>query len=284
MSDIKITVILATCDRYETTLPLCLLSIINQTRKPNKLILIDDNKVKKFYDYEIFRHILSLLKLNLIEFEYVCGDGKGLVPALKIGFNRIENGWVLKTDDDNVLSENAIELFEKNITEDVGAMSGIIIDKESINRSDEYLTKPFNKIENIYCEFNIQMVGNQSDDIKFVEHLYSNYFFRLDLAEPHPENLYPSSHREETIFTHEIFRKGYKLLVIPQVKIFHLNINKEDGNRKYSVYKNEIIFLDRLKEWGVIPNKIQIKEYPDILYHEKNGQKFLVVNKVIDTY
>lgn len=282
MKKSTITVLLATCDRYETTLPLCLLSILNQTRKPNKVILIDDNKEKKFHQIEILKQILVLFKLKKIQFEYFHGESRGLVPALKIGLDEIKDGWILKTDDDNVLSEDALEIFEKNISDDIGAMSGIIIDGESLDRYGDDLSRPYNKIENVYSEFNIQMVGNQSDDIKFVEHLYSNYFFRAQIAESHPNNLFPSSHREETIFTHQIFRKGYHLIVIPQVKIYHLNKNTKDGNRKYGVYKNEMIFIDKLKEWGIVPNKIDIKETSDILYHEKNGQKFLVLNKIDD--
>lgn len=275
----KITVILATCDRYLSTLPLCLLSIINQTRIPDKVIIIDDNKEKKFYDFEILKQILVLFKLKGIEFDYLHGEGKGLVPALEIGLKQVTEGWVLKTDDDNVLNPDVLEIFENNINDDIGAMSGIIIDKECLQREDYQIEDSYNKIENIYSDFNIQMIGNQTDDIKYVEHLYSNYFFKIDISEPHPSNLYPSSHREETIFTYEIFRKGYKLIVIPQVKIYHLNKNKQDGNRKYAVYKNEMIFIEKLKEWGITPNKLEIKEDDKMFYHEKNGVKYLVLNK-----
>ena len=66
----KITVTVATKNRYDSTLPLCLLSLASQTVLPYEVILIDDNEVKKFYDYPALRHILELFKLKNIKFSY----------------------------------------------------------------------------------------------------------------------------------------------------------------------------------------------------------------------
>ena len=125
----KLTVLLATCDRYDTVLPLCLMSIINQSHPPNRVVLIDDSINKKFYDYTILKNILILFKEKGIEFSYFYGKNKGMVPALQIGLDNISDGWVFKTDDDNILSYNTLELFVKNIRKNIGAMGGVIIDK-----------------------------------------------------------------------------------------------------------------------------------------------------------
>lgn len=283
---IDITILLATCDRYETTLPLCLSSIINQSLLPKKIVLVDDSKFKKFYEYQTLKNILTLCKIKNIEFEYLHGPSKGATHALQIGLEHINDGWVFKTDDDNILEYNVLEIFVNNISDKIGAMSGIIVDKTMhdyfIKSPDKIPTQEngyYNKIENIYAEFNIQMVQNQSDEIKKVEHIYSNYFFKRELADDYSLELSPSSHREETIFTYNIFRKGYDLLIIPQIKIYHLYYDQNSGNRQYGnnyVRKNELFFIEKLKEWGIVPDILDIKDDGEKMYVVKKGTKFLV--------
>jgi glycosyltransferase involved in cell wall biosynthesis len=289
MKKSKITVLLATCDRYETTLPLCLMSIFNQSYPPDRVVLVDDSKQKKFYEYKTLKNILVLFKERGIEFDYFHGQSKGAVPALQIGLENIEDGWVLKTDDDNILTYNVIELFVKNIKPNIGAMSGIILDKylaKFYKDSPEKLPIEedgyFNKIENIYSEFNIQMVHEQSSDIKKVQHLYSNYFFNRLLADNYPVELSPSSHREETIFTHTIFRKGFDLIVIPQAKIYHLYYDHTSGNRQWSQderKKNELFFIQKLRERGVVPDILDIKTDNEALFVTQKDKNYLVALK-----
>lgn len=283
----KITVLLATCDRYETTLPLCLMSIFNQSYSPSRVVLVDDSKQKRFYDYPILKNILILFKEKNIEFDYFYGQCKGAVPALQIGLENIEDGWVFKTDDDNILSCDTLEIFNKNIKPNIGAMSGIIVDKYLYSFYEQNPDKRpleedgyFSKIINIYSEFNIQMVHNQSDDIKKVEHIYSNYFFDRSLADDYPLELSPSSHREETIFSHNIFRKGYDLIIIPQIKIYHLYYDHKSGNRQWPTSdrrKNELFFISKLREWGIVPDKLEIIDDGEKMYINRKGTKYLVV-------
>jgi glycosyltransferase involved in cell wall biosynthesis len=284
-----VTVLLATCERYETTLPLCLMSIINQTYKPSRVVLVDDSKQKRFYEYPYLKNILVLMKLKGIQFDYYHGQSKGAVPALQMGLDNIDSGWVFKTDDDNILEPNVLEIFVNHIKPNVGAMSGVIIDKKL---HDIYLDSPdkipteengvWNKIENLYSEFNIQMVHNQDLYVKQVEHIYSNYFFNRELADDYPLELQPSSHREETIFTHNIFRKGYDLIIIPTAKIYHIYYDNNSGNRQYGkeyVKKNELFFIEKLKEWGIVPDKMEIHDDGKQMYVEKKGAKYLVTLK-----
>jgi GT2 family glycosyltransferase len=284
---IDVTVLLATCNRYETTLPLCLMSIFNQSYPPDRVVLVDDSKEKYFYDYPTLKNILILFKEKGIQFDYFYGQSKGAVPALQMGLDEIEDGWVFKTDDDNILSCNVLELFVKNINPNVGAMSGIIIDKylaEFYKKDHSKIPVEedgyYNKIENVYSEFNIQMVHEQSDDIKKVQHIYSNYFFNRKLANDYPLELQPSSIREETIFTYEIFKKGYDLLIIPQAKIYHLYYDHKSGNRQWSkdhVRNNELFFVIKLKEWSIVPDILEIIDDGDKMYVTKKGTDYLVV-------
>ena len=281
----KVTILLPTYDRYTTTLPLCLMSIVNQSYLPDRVVLIDDSPQKRFYEHETLKNILYLFKQYGIEFDYFYGESKGVVPALQIGLDNIEDGWVLKMDDDNILPYNTIELFVKNIKPNIGAMGGVVVDhffiKYQKNNPDKISTEIdgyYNRIENIYTELNIQMMVEQSPEIKQVQHLYSNYFFNRKLADDYPMELQPSGHREETIFTYSIFRKGYDIIVIPQIKMQHLSFDDNTGDKQYKdKRKNEEYFIERLKEWGIIPDKIKPVEKEGKLVLERNGMIFKVL-------
>lgn len=259
---IEVTVLLATCDRYDTTLPLCLMSVINQTYKPTRIVLVDDNKEKKFYEYEILRNILTLCKYKNIKFDYYHGPSKGGTFALDLGLSKINSGWILKIDDDNVLNPDVIDLYVKNIDTNIGVMGGLIIDPKSFEL--EYIDSDIhNKMSEVFTRWNVQMIANQTPDIKKVEHVYSNYFFKKQEDIKHDLRLTPSCHREETIFTYEYFRKGFDLIVIPQSITYHLNYDKSTGNNRHSFdsfMKNEFIFIDKLKEWEIVPQEFDIIE------------------------
>lgn len=281
---VNTTVLLTTFERYETTLPICLLSLANQSRRPDRIVLVDDNREKMFYESSQLKSIVSFLKLKGIQFDYYHGQSKGATYALQIGLEKIGDGWVFKLDDDNSLEYDVLELFEKNISKNVGAIGGLIIDTNIRQNIEEGLYPKcvdghFNKIENIFSEFNIQLIQNQTEEIKKVEHIYSNYFFRRDLVDSYPLELSPSCHREDTIMTHGIFRKGYDLLVIPKAKTYHLHSNKNSGDGKWEhlMNQNELVFIEKMKQWGVIPSKLEIIEEKGQLFAKKNKDSLFSV-------
>ena len=273
-----VTITISTKGRYETTLPLCLTSIINQTVLPKKIILVDDNEVKKFYDIEIFKYLLLLMKLKNIEFQYFYGESKGQVYAQKIAFNHCNTKWIFKIDDDNILENNVLELLTNQLSDNVGGISGLILNKKDFNtnRKIEYESDIYNEIKNIFKYFNIQFCLNQDDSIKKVEHIYSNYLVRKDLIEFSLE-FSPAGHREDTVITHQIFRKGYDLLIVPKSITWHLE--SSGGNRNYDYnlnVNNEKKFLKKLNEWGI---HLDIKEDEKRVYEIKDGEDWLIYEK-----
>jgi len=273
-----ITITLTTRNRYNTTLPLCLMSIFNQTSPPKRVILVDDNEDKKFYDIQTFKDILFLFKQKNIEFSYFYGESKGQVYAQQIALENTNTELIFKMDDDNILETNVLELLHKNIKDDVGMISCLILTKDDINRKFEYEDKIYNRIEDIYSKYNIQFIGNQNNRIKKVEHLHGSYLFRKELVTSYPLEFSPSGHREDTVTSYEIFRKGYILLVNPQTKIWHLK-EKSGGNRLFN-YKietgNELKFIEKMKFWNIIPQKIELKEDNKSVFTIQNGIKYLV--------
>lgn len=274
----EITVSITTRGRYDTTLPLSLMSIINQTMTPYEIILVDDNDVKDFYNIKIYRDILKLIKLKGIKFSYFYGKSIGQVHAQQIALDNCTTSLLYKMDDDNILESNVLEILHNTIisNENIGAVSGLILSDKDRKREIEDSGDIYNKIENIYTDFNIQMCGIQSDEIKKVEHIYSNFLFRRELIKNYALEFYPSGHREDTVVTHELYLKGYDLLINPKSIIWHLN-EESGGNRtREKNNKNEILFLEKLKEWKVIPDKMQVTEDLENLYTMRGVRKYLI--------
>lgn len=275
----KITVSITTKNRYDTTLSLSMLSVINQTLLPYEIILVDDNDEKKFYNLKIFKNILILMKLKGIKFSYFHGESKGQVYAQQIALENCETDWLYKMDDDNILDSNVLEILSSSITDKTGAVSGLIFCCEGDkNRTSEENTM-FNKIENIFSHFNIQFCGTQDKTIKKCEHLYSNYLFNTKIINSYSLEFSPAGHREDTVFTHSIFRNGYDLLVNPNVITYHIN-NKIGGNNIHNfdnVVKNEELFISKLEEWNYIPTKMKIiRDNKKILYKDINDILYLI--------
>jgi hypothetical protein len=92
------------------------------------------------------------------------------------------------------------------------------------------------------------------DGSKIIEadHLHSTFLYRAGIVD-YNLDLSPVAHREETLFTHELKRKGYRLL-IDQTAVTHHLKQSSTGIRSHNsewFYKHdEKLFLKKLEEWG----------------------------------
>lgn len=276
----KITVSLTTKNRYYSTLSMSLTSILNQTLLPYEIILVDDNKKKDFYNIEVYKNIIQLMKLKNVKFSYYHGQSKGQVHAQQIALEHCNTELLFKMDDDNILESNVLETLHDTIikNDNIVAVSGLIFccDKDKTRLSEE--KDLYNKIENVFSHFNIQMCGGQDKEIKKCEHLYSNYLFRTKYVESYPLDFSPAGHREDTVFTYSLYRKGYDLYVNPNCITWH--VHNSGGNKSHGfdpIVKNEEMFLDKLQnEWHISPEKVQIIRKNNLIYAVNNGDEFLI--------
>jgi len=162
-------------------------------------------------------------------------------------------------DDDDFPEPNCLEEMIKSINEEVGAIGPLVLDpKEKIMNSEICSSK----IEHIYTHMNIQW--SNLKEIKEVDHLNNTFLFRkkaaLD-AGGYCLDLSPVGHREETLFTYQIKRDGYKVLVNPGAIVWHLR-NPSGGIRSYehSFFweHDEKVFLQKLRDFGVKIDKLII--------------------------
>jgi len=212
---------ISTRGRYDTTLPLAIQSVLMQTTLPDKLVIFDDNDPPKdMRDVQIYQYLFMMMDLKGLAWEWVFAEKKGQhfnhQKANKMGFK-----WVWRMDDDTVAEPDVLEKLMNATGADVGGVGCSI------------LTPPFQqgiqatgKIADIYTEPNLQW-----DYIKAkreVDHLHCSFLYRAGVVD-YDLSLSRIAHREETLFTYGLRRKGYKLFLVPGVT-WHLK-NRVGGIR-----------------------------------------------------
>ena len=211
----KVLCSVATRGRYFTTLPLVLNAIINQTKRPDKLIIFDDNDEPQDMRKElIYSYFFQMLDAKGIEWEwrYATRRGQHFIhqSANTEGFD-----WVWRVDDDAIPEPDVLEQLFYYTDDNVGAVGGSILTPPYMPDT----SKVTGKIDNINNEPNIQW-GRIHQETK-VEHLHCSFLYR---AMVHDYNLGLSrvAHREETLFTYGLYQKGYKILAVPGAITWHM--------------------------------------------------------------
>jgi hypothetical protein len=86
-----------------------------------------------------------------------------------------------------------------------------------------------------------------------VDHLYSSFLYRADVAH-YDTTLSPVAHREETIFTHSLKEKGYKLYYINGAITYHFRQEQggiRDHKQQDYYLHDEIKFREHLEKSGI---------------------------------
>jgi len=215
---------ISTKGRYDTTLPMAISSVITQTKRPDYLIIQDDNdEPKDVRDIQHYQYLMQMLSECGIAWEWLYTERKGQhhnhQRANHMGFK-----WVWRLDDDTIAESNVLETLYSHATfeDNVGAVGGSVLTPPSMG--EVYAT---GKIENIYQEPNLQW--GRINQKREVDHLHCSFLYRAGVAD---YNLALSriAHREETLFTYELIKKGYKNYVVPNAITWHLK-NKVGGIR-----------------------------------------------------
>lgn len=221
MSNGKVLCSISTRGRYDTTLPLAIQSVMMQTRLPDKLVIFDDNDPPKdMRQVQLYQYLFQMMNLKGLDWEWFYAEKKGQHfnhdKANKMGFE-----WVWRMDDDTVAEPDVLEKLMAQTAPDVGAVGGSI------------LTPPFppvmaatGKIKDIYTEPNLQW--DYIKENKEVDHLHCSFVYRAGVVD-YNLSLSRIAHREETLFTYGLRRKGYRVLLTPAVT-WHLK-NRVGGIR-----------------------------------------------------
>lgn len=258
----KVTATVSTKGRYHTTLPLVLTSLVNQSLKPYRLIIYDDNdNFEDLRESEIYKNLFLLLNRVGINWEVKIGARKGQIHNHQQALQDVTSEWIWRLDDDNIMESNTLEaLYEyAKSNEKIGAVGPLILDPKTVFKHP----LASNKIEDIFLGINIQWCDINLSSYVDVDHLQGSTFLFRKKAALHGYDLKLSrvGHREETIFTYEMKRAGWDLRVLTGVKTWHMRYGS-GGIRSQNVIamfeQDEAVFTEYIKKWQIKPTKVKV--------------------------
>ena len=219
----KVLCSVATRGRYFTTLPLVLNAIINQSKPIDKLVVFDDNdEPQDMRKKLIYSYFFQMLDAKGIPWEWLYAGKKGQ-HHIHQAANLMGYEWVWRVDDDAIPEPNVLEMLYYYTEDNVGAVGGSVLTPPYMPDT----SKVTGLIDNIDKEPNIQW-GIIKEE-KPVEHLHCTFLYRAGIAD-YNLGLSRVAHREETLFTFDLYQKGYKILVVPNAITWHMK-NPQGGIR-----------------------------------------------------
>lgn len=275
---------IATRGRYFTTLPLVLNAVINQTLKPDKIVIFDDNdEPQDMRQSFMYQHLFEMMNFHGIQWEFLFAEKKGQHHIHQIA-NTMGYEWVWRVDDDAVPELNVLQdLYRWTRLKNIGAIGGSILTAPFLPDT----SKSTGKIENIDDEPNIQW--NVITDTKEVDHLHCSFLYRAGVYD-YNLGLSRVAHREETLFTYGLKCKGYRILTVPDAITWHMK-NPQGGIRSDSkddmfvhdefIFRNWVANADKtivVLEGGMGDHVVFSKVLPDV----KNPLVFTCYPEIVE--
>lgn len=254
-----VSVEISTKGRYQE-LAQCLVSLANQTYLPKEIIIFDDNKNPiDLRSSSIYRNIFNLLNRKEVQWSVLLSGGVGQVKNHQAALNLSKYPFLMRVDDDTILEPQCLEnlMWIMDSMDNVGAVGPSVLHPDVLFTTE--CVSPF--ISDCLTKYAQQFTS--FTESRLVEHLYSTFLINKSLIK-HKYNteLSLAGHREETMFSHEIFRAGNKLVACGNAVAWHMKAS-EGGIRSYNNnpeywHADEQVFQRKLKEWGVNINKYKI--------------------------
>lgn len=249
---LTVTATISTKDRFFDTLPVTISSIISQTVKPDAFILFEDGERLDVREVSVYENMLKVFDHYGIKWSVVYGEGKGQVLNHQKAIEITKTDLIWRLDDDVQPEPDVLEKLLKNFDDpSLGAVGSLILFPGKSTK----LLKPINDgtIKDVFSNLPHPQWFMYPDDFQpfSVQHLNCSFLFRVKAAQHgYCKELSPVGHREETLFTYEMFKEGWKILVDPRAKTWHYR-NPKGGIRAYtdtSMWEHdEKIFQERIK-------------------------------------
>jgi hypothetical protein len=236
-----VTVDVCTKDRYQTELPMTLMSIAMQTNLPDEVVIYDDSIDRiDMRENQALRYIFMLFDQKQIRWRVIHGFRQGQHIGHQI-IQGIAKDLVWRIDDDEVAEPQTLERLLSNITDGVGAVGGLVLPPEAISK--ECFPNKIDRLDD-NCQW-YKWKGK-----KEVEHLYSSYLYKKGIQD-YEIHLSQVAHREETLHSYGIFKKGYKLIVDGSAVTWHLrsSIGGIRTGKEENWHKDEITFREIMREY-----------------------------------
>ena len=249
-----VTATISTKDRFFSTLPMAISSVVTQTVRPKKFIIYDDSKehidLRGLPPYGQLFHFLDAKEIG---WEVRFGNGVGQVANHQNALETATTEFVWRLDDDNVAEPDVLARLLGAMAVGVGAVGGAVFHPPQVLPLSKGVSS---KIEDIFDGRNVQWFRHPTNDLMEVDHLYSTFLYRRSAglkAGGYSKELSPAGHREESMFTFSMKRAGFRLLVNPAAVTWHLKA-PEGGIRGYAPEnwdKDDQVFFRFLSRHGI---------------------------------
>lgn len=264
-----VTACISTKDRYFTTLPLAIAAVATQTHPPNKLKIYDDGAQLDLREMAPYDHLLKMLDERGIEWEILTTPRQGQVINHQHCLDAASTDFIWRIDDDELPMPDCLERLMNTIRDHgiggdidkIGAVGGLVRQPGSTDAPPAFLD---GTLKDIDAGLNLAWYKWRGSP-REVQHLYSTFLYRVEAgkrAGGYPTSLSTVGHREESIFSHSIYRAGFKVIITPDALTYHLR-QSDGGIRSFSDpalwERDEAIWQSYRKEWGLDgakPNKL----------------------------
>jgi hypothetical protein len=278
-----VTAYISSKDRYFSTLPSAILSIIFQTVRPEKFILFLDGEHLDLRTNSLYLGLFKMLDIHGVQWEVAFGAGKGAVVNHQRAIEMAKTKWLWRIDDDSFPTPAVLQHLLSCDAEKVGAIGGLIIDPISMQKLPSGLMPTINNVH-----LNVQWFIPECLDPIEAEHLHCSFLYKKE-ASSHGYclNISPAGYTEETIFSHEMYRNGWKLIINPKALTWHVRecqggtVEHYEKHPEYQA-SDERVFQAKLKEWGV-----KVKERKLIILDNGKGDHIMfksILPKIKDRF
>jgi hypothetical protein len=203
--------------RYLTTLPLTVQSILSSIDNPQQLLIYQDGEQSfDFNTHPLWKFIFTMASNKQIEVNVVkTGGGQGMVRCWADANRATKHRLIWRVDDDMVVEPTTLSLLcETWDKEKPGAISGIVAGPGQILPCPPWADGKMRR--NNFCPQN-----HSNATVKDVEFLVSSYIYDKTIGSWYPLELSPMAHTEDIQHSHEIFRKGHKLIIDNRALTWH---------------------------------------------------------------
>lgn len=258
---LTVTATISTKDRYTTTLPLTIASVLMQTHLPDRLTIYDDGEQLDLREMSPFNGLFHMADDKGVKWEIFKTPREGQVKNHQHALDTAGTDCVWRIDDDEIAEPTCLEGLLAEMHDGVGAVAGLVHHPGSVGPLPPMIDGSLNDIAlGMNCQW-FEWDGGP----RTVEHLYSAFIYRREAgraAGGYPTNLSTIGHHEESIFTHSMHRAGWKLMVTPRAKTHHLREPtggiRSTGNDQSMWERDEAVWREYLATWGVVQSDTRL--------------------------
>ncbi|MEK6832919.1 MAG: glycosyltransferase [Nanoarchaeota archaeon] len=229
-----IDIVIPTKDRRQYLCSL-LSSLLCQTYKLWNLIIVCDDKDESIITDTTIQSLLSAIRVGNHSVLMIRGNRKGPHFSHQKALESANSDLIFRIDDDCILHPECLDILKSYFISDVGCRIGAVgplVLSGGKNENEQkcpvgyeemsgFSGKAFDPKPNLQTYIGC---GNGYD--MEVEHLYSSFMYRKECAKGvggYCLDYSKAGFREETDLTYRMKLSGWKLLVVPSAKIYHLS-------------------------------------------------------------